>query len=195
MTRVASIAGAAVLAALAAGTALAQEPSQSEMEAWVAAASPGEHHAVLEPLIGQWQHTVTFWMAPGAPPVEVSATSEAKWILDGRYVEQSWQGSFMGMPFRGLGITGYDNVRGEYVSIWMDNMSTGPMTGRGTFDPETRTLTIEGTAADPLTGEPDKPFRSVTRFEDDGSIVDQSYTPAPGGEMFQSMEIVSRKVE
>ena len=31
----------------------------------------------------------------------------------------------MGMPFEGIGRTGYDNVTGKYWSTWIDNMSTG----------------------------------------------------------------------
>jgi hypothetical protein len=34
----------------------------------------------------------------------------------------------MGMPFEGLGYTGYDNVKKQYFGTWIDSMSTGIMT-------------------------------------------------------------------
>ena len=68
------------------------------------------------------------WMAPGADPMVMDGTSENRWVMGGRYLEQRFNGNFMGMPFEGIGYTGYDNVKKQYWGTWMDNMSTGMMT-------------------------------------------------------------------
>lgn len=175
--------------------ARAQEATPEEMAAWMEATSPGEHHAALEPLIGRWDHTVTIWMEPGAEPMEMSATSEARWILGDRYVVQEYEGTFAGMPFHGRDLVGYDNLEEKYFSIWIDNHSTGPMVTWGTYDAETRTLTMEGTYSDPMTGRTGVATRTVTRFADDGTVVYESYGPGPDGEMIKVMEVVSRPVE
>lgn len=184
---------AALALAVVVTPAGAQETSPDEMAAWMAAISPGEHHAVLEPLAGEWDHALRFWMAPGVEPAEMTATSRSEWVLGGRFLSAVYAGDFMGMPFEGRELLGYDNVRGEYVSVWFDNMSTGPMIGRGAWDATTRTLEMKATASDPMSGRADIPVRSVIRFQEDGTTVFESYTTGADGEEYLSMEIVSRK--
>ena len=40
----------------------------------------------------------------------------------------------MGIPYRGHGMTGFDNVTDKYWSTWNDSMSTGIMVTEGTCD-------------------------------------------------------------
>ena len=80
--------------------------------------APGEQHKQLARMSGDWTFTQKFWMAPGQPPGESSGTMHADVLLGGRYVEHSWHGSFMGMPFEGRGTEAYDNVGKQYVSSW-----------------------------------------------------------------------------
>src|SRR5438034_10300694 len=91
-----------------------QAPAMDEkamMEAWAKVAAPGEAHRWLEPVVGTWDAKITMWMAPGAPPQESTGTSENKWVLGGRFVEQRYEGKCMGQPFSGLGYTGHDNFK------------------------------------------------------------------------------------
>lgn len=172
----------------------AQEMSEADMQAWMAAVSPNENHAALEPLAGSWTHDLTFWQAPDAPPMTMTATSEAKWVMDGRYVQADYTGEMMGMPFTGRDMIGYDNQREQYFSVWVDNMSTGPMTMWGSFDESTRTLTLEGTVMDPMSGEETRQ-RATVRILEDGSTHYEAFMPGPDGEMFKHMEIHSTKTE
>ena len=66
--------------------------------------------------------------------------------MGGRYLEQRFKGDIMGMPFEGIGYTGYDNVKKQYWGTWMDNMSTGMMTSTGTAPPTGRSWTFNGTS-------------------------------------------------
>lgn len=170
----------------------AQEMTEEQMQAWMEAVSPNEHHAALEPLAGTWTHELTMWQAPGAEPMRMTASSEAKWIMGGRYLQADYTGSFMGMPFQGRDMIGYDNTKGEYFSVWVDNMSTGPMESWGSWDPATKTLTLEGTMTDPMSGEELDSKSTVTILED-GSQRYEAWTEGPDGEMFKSMEIRSKK--
>src|SRR5262249_28225517 len=109
-------------------------PDQAAMmAAWQKYATPGEGHAVLKPIAGSWTCAVKMWMAPDAPPQESPATSESKMIMGDRYLQEEVKGSFQGMPFSGMGITGYDNIKKKYVGAWVDNMGTGVMTSEGTY--------------------------------------------------------------
>src|SRR5262245_57964290 len=88
------------------------EPDQAAMMAAMEKyATPGENHAHLKALVGSWTATVKFWMAPGAPAQESTATSECKLIMGDRYLQEEVRGSFGGMPFQGMGLTGYDNLK------------------------------------------------------------------------------------
>lgn len=71
-------------------------------------ATPGEGHKKLDVLVGSWNAKSSMWGDPSKPPEVSEGTSEHTWVLGGRYVEQRFEGTFMGMPFSGIGYTGYD---------------------------------------------------------------------------------------
>src|SRR5512147_885868 len=96
-------------------TVIAQQASKAEadakamadqkamMDAWMKAATPGEPHKKLEAMAGSWSVKSKMWAAPGAPPEEGDGTSENTMILGGRWLQQRFQGTAMGMPFEGVG--------------------------------------------------------------------------------------------
>ncbi len=161
----------------------------AEMQAkFTAYATPSAGHKALEQKIGKWKLAVTMFMAPGTPPIQSTGTSEVKWILDGRYVEDVTEGEAMGQPFHGKGLVGYDNLKKKYVSTWIDTMSTGVMTGEGAYDAAKKTWTYTTSIPDVMAGEYTK-GRSIERFVDNDHWVMQSFTPDPNGDEFLSMEI------
>lgn len=182
--------GAALVASPA---ARAQEMSAEEMAAMAAAVAPDENHAVLESLAGSWNHAIQFYPTPGAAPLEMTATSESEMSMDGRYLMSRYRGDFLGAPFEGSETMGYDKVKGQYFSLWVDNMSTGPMIAWGAYDPATKTLSMEGTFADPMSGEREKKIRNTTRLMDDGSIHYENWGPGPDGEYYRTMVIRSTR--
>lgn len=182
--------------------ALAQEmkhdmpmpPEQkAAMDAMMKAMTPGDAHKLLNAMVGSWETKVTMWMSPGAEPTVTSATAETKWILGNRYLEERFRGEFMGMPFLGIGYTGYDNVKKEYWGTWIDNMSTGVMKMTGTTADQGKTWKFTGTNADPMTGKDMVAEEHVTVADADHHT-SEMYGPAPDGKTFKMMEIAySRK--
>jgi len=150
----------------AAGASKEGKPSEEEMmKRWQEAMTPGPAHKALEPLIGEWQLETRFWMAgPDAPPMEAKGTTKSRWILGGRFVQEDVSSEIMGMPFQGLGTTGYDNLKKKYVTTWMDNMTTGISTSEGTADSDGKVFTFHGKMDDAMTGEKDKPFKYILRI-------------------------------
>jgi hypothetical protein len=173
--------------------ALAQETTQAEMDAMMEAVAPDDNHRVLEAYVGAWNHAIKFYPAPDAPPMDMTATSVAEMTMDGRYLVSQFEGSFLGAPFQGRETIGYDKVKGKYFSLWYDNMSTGPMVLWGDWDPDTQTLTMEGTVSDPLSGNPEVHVRNTSQLLDDGSIRYENFGPGPDGETFKMMEIQSTR--
>ncbi|MBM2846270.1 MAG: uncharacterized protein HW407_1582 [Bacteroidetes bacterium] len=145
----------------------AGEPSEEEMmKKWKEAATPGEAHKKLDDMVGSWESESQMWMAPGQPPTVSKGTSEMKWILGGRFLQQEMTGEMMGMPMNGIGLTGYDNFKKKYIGFWIDNTSTSMYTMEGALAKDGKSITFYGRTDDPVTGEKDKKVKYVTRFID-----------------------------
>lgn len=157
------------------------------MQDWQAAGSPTEAHNYISKLAGTWNVTGHFWMKPGGEAMPTTATSTSRMILDGRYLMENYSSDFMGMPFNGVLIQGYDNIKEQYFTIWMDNMSTRPMMSEGTRDEE-GTLTTTGHAYDVMTPN-GRPMRTVITEKSENEYVMQMFDNTQTGEEFMSMEL------
>jgi len=186
------IALALSLSLAAAYPALAQEYDETAiMAAYEKAMTPGEHHAKLALLEGNWAMTVTVWMQPGAEPTVSTANSTSKMVMGGRYMLDTVEGTAMGMPFSGMGWTGYDNVDQQYESTWIDNLGTGIYTYHGQWDDEVNGIVMHGSYTDPVTGQKVE-MKTVTRLEGPDKMVYTSYERRKGDEEGRkTMEIVS----
>jgi hypothetical protein len=163
--------------------------SPAELQAkWEAYATPGAAHHVLDQKTGNWNLAVTMFMAPGAEPIRSTGTCELKWILDDRYVQDITTGEAAGQQFHGQGVIGFDNIKKKYVSTWIDNMSTGVMTGEGTYDASRKLFTYTTYQPDVVSGSYTK-GRATERFIDKDHWVMQSFVPDANGDEYMSMEI------
>lgn len=190
--------GIALCSVLVAGPVVADPAADAEhqkmMESYMAAASPGPVHQHLATMAGSWDTVVMSWMDPAAPPTESKGACEMTMVLGGRYLHQTFKGDMMGMPYEGMGYTGYDNVQKKFVSVWIDNMSTGMMTSIGAEDPATKKLTMKGTMWDAMTGAPTE-FDQVLTMVDANHHTFEMWSPGPDGKKYKSMEIhYSRKM-
>ena len=170
------------LGMLVTAPAFAADPppeQQAMMEKMTKAATPGAQHAMLAKMAGEWTATVKYQMDPSQPWQEATGTSVVTAIMEGRYIQEANTSVMMGMPFSGMGITGYDNVIGKYVSTWIDNMGTGIMTSTGTADATGKTISWNGVMSDPMTGKPSK-ARMVTTVMDDNHHTFEMFTVPPG---------------
>ncbi|MCA9256482.1 MAG: DUF1579 family protein, partial [Phycisphaerales bacterium] len=118
-------------------TKAGDEPKKSkheeEMAEWMMANQKTPMHEKLKMFVGEWDCKCTMYME-GMPPQTSKAESDAHLVYDGRYVRQSYKGSFDapgpdGKPqkytFEGYGVIGYDTIKKTFVSNWIDSMSTG----------------------------------------------------------------------
>ncbi len=162
--------------------------TQAMMKTWQAYASPNDNHKILDPLVGKWSQVVKWWMTPDSQPETSKGTTETQWVMGGRYLQHAATGLAMGQPFEGMDLTGFDNGRQTYQTIWMDNMGTGMMIGEGTYDPGTKTLTDHGRFTDPMIGQ--RSYRGVITFVDDVHYRYEMYVADQNGKEFRMMEIV-----
>lgn len=182
-----------------AAVAVAGDDKKAEMQmdpaaqqAMMTAMMPGEHHEHMKKLVGNFDYTLKMWMDPSAPPQESTGKRTGELVLGGRFLEETYTGTFMGMPFEGIGTLGYDNVGKQYVSTWIDNMGTGIMMGHGQCDKTGWSMTSE--SLDPMTGKPWK-SRSKTSMPDDNTMVMEMWTPGADGKEFKMMEITCKRTK
>ena len=173
----------------AAAPAAPDAAMQAKMEEMKKLGAPGENHKLLEPMIGNWKANVKFWMSADAKPEESMGSSSNHWILGGRFVQQDFKGTSMGQPFEGLGIMGYDNIRGEFTSLWMDNMATGVMVGSSQYDAASKMFSGNATMSCPMTGEKNRAMRSVCKTVDANHLTHEMYMNDKDGKEFKAMEI------
>ena len=153
--------------------------------------APGEAHAAFDEHVGTWKTSMKYW-EPGNPEtMTMEGTSTIETIMDGRYMVETFEADFMGMPFEGRLIHGYDNIAHEYWSIWFDNMSTWPSMSTGQMAAD-GTLEMGGTMKDARTPG-GRPSRSVIVPQDDGSMVFTMYDVNPDGDEWKVMEITYTK--
>jgi hypothetical protein len=172
------------------------DPKKKEMmQKWKEASTPGAAHKVLEPMAGNWKYTSKWWEAADAKPEETTGTSNMKMILDGRFLQAEYKGKAMGMPFTGIGMTGYNNISGKYETLFLDNMATAMMHGEGTFDAATKTLSESGEHACPFTESKKAQYRAEWKITDKNNMTYTMYGHGMDGKApeFKTMEMVFKR--
>jgi hypothetical protein len=193
---------AALASAMVALPVAAQEHPQGQkemspqekamMEAWAKAATPGKQHQWLASKVGMWEWTGKFWMDPTAPPTETQGTAERTMILGGRVLaEKVASPGFMGQPFEGFGLSGYDNLAKGFWGTWNDNMGTGVMLSKGQCD-DKGACTYTAEYLDAMTGKMKK-SRMTSRDDGPDKEMHEFFEVGQDGKEYKSMELVYRR--
>lgn len=161
-----------------------------DMQKCVEAGTPGEMHQFLSDGAGTWTGKQKMWMAPGTEPMTVECTMTMTPIMDGRYIKSELKGDMPGMgPYTGFGINGYDNVAKHFQGTWIDNHSTGIMTGKGELSSDNKTLTWNFEYNCPVTQKPTK-LREIDKITGKDTRTMEMYGTDPkSGKEFKMMEI------
>lgn len=172
----------------------AKQPTPAEMQEmmkkWEEIATPGPAHKILDNMVGKWETTTSMWWAKDSAPQMSKGSSEVRSIMGGRYVLEEISGDMMGTPWKGMGVTGYDNFKKKYVFTFLDNMGTAILTGQGDFDASKNVLTSLGKMDEPMTGEKDKTVKYVTRIINKDKHVFEIYDLVGTPNEFKVIEIV-----
>ena len=188
-----SVAASLLSVLLLATAAVAQGDEQAMMEMWAKMSTPGAPHQALTGMVGTWDAEVKMWMNPNASPEVTAGTSVNTMALGGRWLEQHFKGVVMDQPFEGVGYTGYDNYKKQYIGWWIDNTSTASTTVSGTMDEAGKIMTCKGTMDDFMTGNPVELMQVLT-FVDADHHKFEMWASGPDGQNHKNMEIMySRK--
>ncbi len=138
-------------------SALAQDQGEMKMSpeeaAWMKAGTPGEAHKVLDAMVGDFEATVKIWMTPDGEPMEFTGTLKREWVLDGRFIKETVKADSPMGPFEAIGYTGYNNIDGQYESVWLENASTAITSGSGTYNADKKELFMMSKHRNPATGQ------------------------------------------
>src|SRR5713226_7119844 len=75
-----------------AGDKKAPASPQDLLKALAEAGKPGAEHKKLQPFVGNWTFTMNVWSDPSQPPAKLKGAIERKWIMDGRFVQETLRG-------------------------------------------------------------------------------------------------------
>lgn len=164
------------------------------MEMMKKAAEPGDMHALLAKMAGDWKMTAKFQMDPNGEPEVSTGTAHNKLVLGGRQlmtdVDLDMQFAGQKMKFAGLGLLGYDKFNKQFQSVWCDTMGTGQMIQTGTLNAD-GDIEIKGTSKT-MMGE--NTVKNIYKFVDGGfDLVFWESGAMTGGQEFQTGVIEYRK--
>src|SRR5262245_57882003 len=160
---------------------------------------PGPEHALLKADEGVWDATVEMLAAPPGTPVPPPAKgSETNTLIGGLWLVTDFKSDFMGAPFSGHGINGWDATKKKYVSVWTDTMSSGLMRGEASYDAAKKTMTgwMEGPDVGPHEG-PNvgqaARVKVTTEYKDADTRVFTMYAPGSTGKEPATMRITYKR--
>lgn len=151
--------------------------------------TPGAPHQRLAGLAGKWTTTQTMYME--ATPQSSTGEAEYEMALGGRYLVGRYKGTYMGQPFEGMSIDGYDNGKQQYFSIWLDSMGTGYYLAQGTATPDGKVFKLSGTM---VMGPMEIPSRSESVMVDKDTMQFTMWHTMGGQEM-KAMEMTYKRVK
>ena len=154
--------------------------------------APGPVHKQMESLAGNWDVEVTFFL--NGKENKGKAQCEARWILDGRFLQQDYKSNLMGKPYNVIQLLGYDNQKKKTIEIKMDNLNTGVMHNEGSISKDGKTISNEGEYPDRMTNKMTK-LRTVTTIVDQDHYTLEWFKPGADGkeEKVVSMTHTRRK--
>ena len=170
------------------------DPATGEIDPCMAAGIPGPQHELLKNFEGNFEAAVQFWMQPGAEPMASEGKMQSRWILGNRFLAQHYASDFMGMPFEGRGMFGFNNVDGRFEGVWADTMSTGMMTEAGSYDAGSKTFTMIGRVTNPETKKVMKKKTVISLTGPNQHTMSMHFCEDGAAEYWKCMEIAYTRV-
>jgi len=176
------------MAATLVGMASAQD-APPDMQAMMAAATPGPHHEQLAKRAGSWKAVTTMVMQPGQPPMATTGKSVLETVMDGRFLQEVTQANMMGMPWEGRGVYGYDNTKKKHIATWYDSFGTMMMHFEGNCSGNCKTITSKSNYFDPMS-KSNKTMKTVSVMHSPDKATLTMFDVAKDGTETQTGEVV-----
>jgi hypothetical protein len=151
----------------------------------------GVHHQ-LNALVGEWTGSTKTWFEPSTLADESPVSGSISSLLDSRFVQLSYHGSFQGKPVSGICIWGYHLGSGKIQSSWIDSSHTGMeiMFGEGTANSRGFEYTASYFAGE---DQPRWNWRTIVELNETNELLITAYNISPEGEETKAQETVYRR--
>lgn len=133
------------------------KPSAAALQRMHQLAQPGEPHALLQRLVGDWD--VVVHTSLDGTGQEGRGRMQGKALLGGRYVQLDFAFKLQGADVAAVQVLGHDALLGRFTSSWRDSLSTWATECAGAPSAAWRDgLALAGTLIEPADGAT-RPFR------------------------------------
>ena len=149
---------------------------------------PPAELAVFEKDLGTWDAEVEVRPWPGAEPQRSKGVTVNRMACGGRWMISDYTAD---SGFEGHGVYGWDTAKQRYTGVWVDTMRSIQTIAEGTWDAETRTMTMRTLIAIP--GRAAFELREETQTIEPGLQVFRSFMPGPDGREFEMMTVTYRR--
>ena len=160
----------------------------AEMQAWMAAGLPNEHHEHLSRMAGEWDMHLKMWMEPGAPPTDFTGETSNTMIMGGRFLQSQISSELGGRQLESMGLEGYDNVKKKHISLFIDNSGTAMQLSEGECSEGGKVITSWSESLDPVSDKITKMRSRLTIVSDDRYIF-EAWEQGSDGEYIRKAEI------
>ena len=147
-------------------------------------------HAMVVKGAGDYEGTMTMWM-PGAPEPMKAPCRETVTAIGGLWTVSHFQMEFMGQPFSGSAILGFDAEKKKFVGSWIDSMNPRITNMEGEWDDSKKAIVMHYDMFDQMAGEM-VTMRSVTTQDANGYTID-FYRLTDDGERRDMQMAMTRK--
>ncbi len=134
---------------------------------------------------GEWDAQVLF---PGAPPV--AGRARIRLLEGGAFALEDFEAEMQGQPFRGHGVFGWDRARGQYASVWVDNLDSKVTLGHGAWDEAAGAFVLR---AEIDLGAGPARMRETWRFEGPDAFTFSMAPDADGAEAVMTIRYARKK--
>jgi hypothetical protein len=172
-----------LFACITLSTLAAQEPPKME--------KPGKHHKHLEMMAGTWDVKSIFHFSPGRV-IEMNGVEIAKMQPNGFWLITDFSGKFMGTPFNGHAVMGYETHKKKYIGTWADSFGSALITTTGTCSKNGKVTTMIGKGYDPMQKREIK-YKQVYKVRDANNRTFHMYDVQGGDELLIMESVYQRR--
>jgi hypothetical protein len=138
---------------------------------------------------GDWDVDVSMKMDPAGDWIDSKGSATTTLILDGCVQKMEFEGTMMGMPFKGQDMLTYNRETQKFESFWVDSMSAHVSMNSGGWDGEKFVMT----GRDVMMGQPYLMRTTMEKVSDSEVSWAMETSLDEGKTWFKSMKMVYKR--
>jgi hypothetical protein len=167
---------------------------QKMMEEHQKASQPGPEHLNLMRLEGDYVTKEKFYLPGATVPRESEGTATLRADMQGRFIVERNNGGYLGEPYSGLRIYGFDNGTKKYEGAWIYTGSTSIMSLEGDSKDGGKTIDYTATFHDDATGKLQTMAVTLKMLDPDHFEVDLNSTMPDGSSGPRLVSLYTREL-